>query len=202
MCKIKIFFSLILLLMIFNYGSAQQQAASNHWSFQSIANVGLLEGQTGSAFQLQTVNGARYRSWFAGVGLGLDYYRARTIPLFIDIRKEFGKSAGKLFVYADGGISFNWLTDGQKDSYWLDDQYHNGFYSDLGLGYKASIGSKSELVISLGYSYKKLRETYTGPYPYYYPPVNYYTDLPPQNTSKDQISYSLNRLSIKLGWAF
>jgi hypothetical protein len=180
--------------------SAQQKITSKPWSFQSIANVGLLEGQTGSAFQLQTINGARYRSWFAGVGLGLDYYRYRTIPLFIDIRKEFGKSAGKLFVYADGGISFAWLTDVQKTGYLPDNSYHNGFYSDLGFGYAKSIGNKSTLSISLGYSYKKLSETYLGSYPYYYP-LNYYTDYP-QNASKDQINYSLNRLSIKLGWMF
>jgi hypothetical protein len=189
------------LLIIVGSCSAQQEMVSNSWSFQSIANIGLLEGETGSAFQLQTINGARYKSWFTGLGLGLDYYRYRTIPLFIDIRKEFGKSIGKLFVYADGGISFNWLTDGEKTEYVQNVEYHNGFYSDLGFGYVRSIGRKSALSISLGYSYKKSSETYPSSYPYYYPNYNY-TDTPPQNASSDQINYSLNRLNIKLGWIF
>ncbi len=199
MFRIKISCLLILLVMTSTFVSAQQKSSINLWSFQSIANVGLLEGQTGSAFQLQTVNGARYKSWFAGVGLGLDYYRIRTIPLFIDIRKEFGKNSGKLFIYADGGISFGWATDAQKTGYWLNDQFHNGFYSDMGLGYKSAIGKKSAVVISIGYSYKKANESYSSPY--YYP--NYYaTDIMPPNDSREKIGYSLNRLSMKIGWAF
>jgi hypothetical protein len=202
MYKIKILFLLNLIFIIISSCSGQQKKASDSWSFQSIANVGLLEGETGSAFQLQTINGVRHKSWFAGLGLGLDYYRYRTIPLFIDIRKEFGKGPGKLFVYADGGISFQWLTDGEKTGYWQDDKYHSGFYSDFGFGYTRSIGNKSALSISLGYSYKKLSETYLDSYPYYYPANYIYTDTPPQNASNDQINYSLNRLSIKLGWMF
>jgi hypothetical protein len=199
MFRIKILSLLILLVMILTSGSAQQKGITNPWSFQSIANVGLLEGQTGSTFQLQTINGARYKSWFAGVGLGLDYYRFRTIPLFIDIRKEFGRSSNKFFVYADGGISFSWVTDAQKTGYWVNDQFHNGFYSDMGLGFKTTIAKKSALYISLGYSYKKLNETYSTFY--YYP--NYYTaDVLPPNDSGEKISYGLNRLSMKIGWAF
>jgi hypothetical protein len=191
---------MILLVMISTFVSAQQKNLINPWSFQSIASVGLLEGQTGSAFQLQTINGARYKSWFAGVGLGLDYYRIRTIPLFIDIRKEFGKNSGKLFIYADGGISYGWASDAQKTGYLLNDQFHNGFYSDMGLGYKWAIGKKSAVVISLGYNYKKVNESYSSPY-YYYP--NYYTgDILRPNDSIEKISYSLNRLSMKIGWAF
>src|SRR5664279_2733207 len=178
MFRIKIFSIQILLVMIVTSGLAQQKNASGHWSFQSIANVGLLEGQTGSAFQLQTINGARYKSWFAGVGLGLDFYRFRTIPLFLDIRKEFGKSINKLFVYADGGISYSWVTDTEKTSYWTNNQFHNGFYTDLGLGYKSSIGKNSALVVSLGYSYKKVNETYSTDY--YLAPNNFYTDPGPQ----------------------
>jgi|SRR5450631_951815 len=199
MFRIKIFSLLILLIMMTTSGSAQQKSVTNPWSFQSIANVGLLEGQTGSAFQLQTINGARYKSWFAGVGLGLDYYRLRTIPLFVDIRKEFGRSSSKFFVYADGGISFSWVTDAQKMGYWINDQFHNGFYSDLGLGFKTTIAKKSAIYVSLGYSYKKLNETYSTLY--YYP--NYYTtDVLPPNDSEEKISFSLNRLSMKIGWAF
>jgi hypothetical protein len=199
MFRIKILSLLILLVMTLKSGSAQQKGITIPCSFQSIANVGLLEGQTGSAFQLQTINGVRYKSWFAGVGLGLDYYRFRTIPLFIDIRKEFGRSGNKFFVYADGGINFSWLTDAQKMGYWINDQFHNGFYNDIGLGYKITIAKKSALYVSLGYSYKKLNETYSTFY--YYP--NYYTsDILPPNNSGEKISYGLNRLSMKIGWAF
>lgn len=94
--------------------SAQQKTKTCPWQFHSINNVGLLEGQTGSAFQLQSINGMQYKSWYAGIGLGLDFYRYRTIPLFLDIRKEFGSGSNKFFAYADGGVNFVWLTDNEK----------------------------------------------------------------------------------------
>src|SRR5450432_2856838 len=97
---------------------AQQKTVPDRWQFHSVNSVGLLEGQTGSSFQLQTINGAQYRSWFAGIGLGLDFYRYRTIPLFLDIRRQFGRSTNKLIVYADMGINFFWLTDNEKRLTW------------------------------------------------------------------------------------
>jgi len=179
------------------FGFAQNKNLSGSWRFQSIINVGFLEGQAGSAFQLQTINGAVYKSWFAGIGLGLDYYRFRTIPLFLDIRKEFGSGNNRVFIYADGGISFSWVTDQQKLGY-TDDHFSNGFYDDLGLGYKAMVGRKNAVSISLGYSYKKLTESYST---YYYYPQGY-PPGPMGSDPKEEINYSLNRLSIKMGWMF
>ena len=173
--------------------SAQQKTLPDRWQFHSVNNVGLLEGQTGSSFQLQTINGAQYRSWFAGIGLGLDFYRYRTIPLFLDVRREFGRSTNKLIVYADIGINFCWLTDNEKTTYLANDKFNKGLYADFGLGYKIGLGKTNNLLLTIGYSLKKLKETYETP-EYYYPP-NY----PPD---KEQINYHLNRLSIKIGWEF
>ena len=172
--------------------SAQKKTSVCPWQFHSINNVGLLEGQTGSAFQLQTINGMQYRSWFMGIGLGLDFYRFRTIPLFIDFRKEFGSSVNKFFAYADGGVNFAWLTDDQKPLYLTDDHFETGFYTDLGLGYKIAAGKKNHLLLSIGYSLKKLKETYLS-----------YNYFPPDNPlDKAQTNYSLNRITIKIGWEF
>jgi hypothetical protein len=200
MFRRKILICLILLTVKLHTAFAQQKTLASPWSFQSILNFGLLEGETGSSFQLQTINGAQYKSWFAGIGLGLDYYRLRTIPLFLDIRKEFGKNRDKLFVYADGGISFTWVTDAQKSNYYFPNpQFHNGFYSDLGLGYKAVVGKRTALLISIGYSYKKAIESYTMPI---YGYQNLYPTYMMQNGPDEQINYSLNRLSMKIGWEF
>jgi hypothetical protein len=197
MGKIKYWSLVLLLMMTTGLVSAQTKSLQNTWQFRSFNTIGLLEGQAGSAFQLQTVNGAQYNSWFAGLGLGLDYYRYRTIPLFLDLRKEFGKTVNKLFVYADMGIGFSWLTDQQKNIYYSDDHYGNGLYNDLGIGYKLSVGKNSGLLISLGYSYKKLTETY----PNYYNQT-YWNGTMNINPQTQQINYSLNRLSIKVGWQF
>ena len=187
-------FSIFVLVVTVQVSSAQQNPAVHRWQFHSINNIGLLEGQTGSSFQLQTVNGVQHGSWFGGVGLGLDFYRYRTIPLFIDIRKEFGKTSNKLFAYADLGINFSWLTDSEKMFYMANDKFHNGFYGDAGLGYKLAMGKNQALLISLGYSIKKLSETYNSQ-------IYYYPEQPPGG-QMEKINYSLNRLSIKVGWEF
>jgi hypothetical protein len=189
--------TLACLVMVSVFCFAQQKTPTCLWRFQSINNVGLLEGQTGSAFQLQTINGARYQSWFAGLGLGLDDYRFRTIPLFMDIRKEFGKGSNHLFVYADGGISFSWVTDKEKMGY-ANEHFSNGFYDDFGLGYKTLLGKRNALQFSLGYSYKNITDTYTS---YYFFTDLYFPGSQPGSPT-ESISYHLNRLSIKLGWSF
>jgi hypothetical protein len=199
MLRIKPSILFVMLTMIVSIASAQQKISGSQWQFHSINNLGLLEGETGSAFQLQTINGTQYKSWFAGIGLGLDFYRLRTIPLFFDIRKEFGKSSNKLFVYSDAGINFSWVTDQQKTSYVQNDKFNNSFYGDWGLGYKVMVNRKNNLLLSLGYSFKKTVETYDQ---VYYPTGIFY---PPGSQADDQtqkINYSLNRLTIKIGWEF
>jgi hypothetical protein len=181
-------FALCLSVMV----SAQQKTVTGKWQFHSINNVGLLEGQTGSAFQLQSINGMQYKSWFGGIGLGLDFYKYRTIPLFIDFRKEFGSGVNKFFAYADGGINFCWLTDNEKTLYFADDHFSGGFYTDLGLGYKIGLGRNNHLLLGIGYSLKKLKEIYES----------YYYDPPDNVSDKVKINYNLNRLTLKVGWEF
>ena len=95
---LKVFF-IVLTIVVFSTNCFAQQNKTSKIRFQSVINIGLLEGEKGSAFQLQTINGIKYKSWFVGAGVGLDYYRYRTIPLFAELRKEFLKSANKIFVY-------------------------------------------------------------------------------------------------------
>ena len=185
---------LILAFIVFMSGKvfAQQKTTAHTWQFHSVNNIGLLEGQVGSAFQIQSINGMQYQSWYAGIGLGLDFYRYRTIPLFIDVRKEFGSSVNKFFAYADGGVHFPWLTDNEKMTYLSDGHFNTGFYTDLGMGYKIALGRTNHLLLSVGYSLKKLEETME--YYYYFPPIN--------AVDKEHVNYSLNRLTLKVGWEF
>jgi len=189
--------------LIIGFCTAQQQKGKPALQFHSINQIGLLNGQTGSAFQIQTINGLGYKSWFAGIGAGIDYYRFRGIPLFLDIRKTFGHAKNKLFVYGDGGIHFNWATDKEKNSSGVQDRISNGLYLDGGLGYHIYINRSNALLISLGYSYKKITDR--TPIIYYYP-LDYYPSIagvyPPQEPQTNKLNYSLNRISIKLGWEF
>src|SRR5690349_5998233 len=50
--------------------------------------IGLLEGEDKAAFQLQTIHGVQVKSWYAGAGVGLDYYMYRSIPVFFSVNKD------------------------------------------------------------------------------------------------------------------
>src|SRR5690242_4135427 len=106
---------IIAVLIIALQGMAQQvKKTSSPVSFRSINLVGMNEGQGQTAFQLQTINGAEYKGWFAGVGVGLDYYNIRSVPLFFDLRKDIQNKKSTPFVYADAGVNYVWQTTNQK----------------------------------------------------------------------------------------
>ncbi len=175
---------------------SQDKGAS--YKFHSINSVSLLNGENAVSAGLQSVNGIQKGNWFAGIGVGLDYYLYRTVPLFVDIRYEYGRKKNKFFAYADGGFNFEWAKEAYNDSpgfVWdgpnSDGEFHNGAYADAGLGYL--IGSRKGnggLALSLGYSYKSLEKTVT------------YLDWRRQQPTTDTYDYNLNRIVIKVGWKF
>lgn len=179
---------------------AQQKKENTSILFHSINQTGLLNGQQSSACQIQTINGFQYKSWFGGIGIGLDYYRFRGIPLFADIRKTFGHNKNKLFVYADGGIHFSWVTDKEKNNYGSPGQFSNGLYLDGGIGYQIRVNSKNAILLNLGYSYKKVKETVSA-YPYFYYPM-ILVNISQNFSNTNTYNYHLNRISIKAGWEF
>jgi hypothetical protein len=158
-------------------------------SFSSINQVGMLEGSAGTSFQLQTVNGVKYKTWFAGVGVGIDRYRFRTVPLFFDLRKDFSKQANTAFAYGDIGMQFPWIEDKHKLE-WGTNEFKAGLYYDAGLGYKITLGKGRNLLFSGGISLKKLRETR------FYDVVCVRAPCPLQNETFD---FSLKRFSAKVG---
>jgi len=170
-----------------------------HFQFHSINNVGLLEGQAGSAFHLQTINGVQYKSWFTGAGVGLDSYRYRTIPLFLDIRKEFGKTPNKILLFGDAGINFYWARDRDVKQFYSNDKIKNGFYGELGAGYKFRLNAKMSIIFSGSYSYKTLEETggdYYYNMPFFLPGAAAYSPV------AERIHYNLNRVLLKVGVEF
>jgi len=167
------------------------------WQFHSINQAGLLEGQIGSAFQIQTINGLQYRSWFAGIGAGIDYYRFRGIPLFIDLRKEFGHSGNKFYIYMGTGMHFIWLTDKQKNEFNLNhfgsNDFSNGLYAGAGVGYKVELNNQLAIFISPGFIYKKTEVK------------NSNTICPFQGPCyiiSDRYNFDLYRLSVNVGIVF
>ncbi len=160
--------------------------------FQSLIQAGLLEGEQGSALQLQMVLGVKYKTWSAGGGAGLDYYYGRSIPLFIDVRKSFSGNANTPFLYADGGYNFSWLRE--KDKIGFESDSKGGLYLDAGIGYELPAFKTQKLFFSVGFSQKNFTKTYNSmPYLSIWPP-------PPQAYRTNE--YVARRLSIKTGLRF
>jgi len=192
--KIKYFF-LVLLMPVTLVSFGQKKNAT--YKFHSINSISLINGDNATTGGLQSINGFQKGNLFAGVGIGLDYYLYRTVPLFADFRYEFGKTKNKFFAYADGGVNFDWVEEEYNDGpifIWdgsrNTSEFHNGAYTDVGLGYMVGTKKGGGLVLSLGHSYKSLEKTIS------------YQDWRTQETITDVYNYNLNRIVLKVGWKF
>jgi hypothetical protein len=164
-------------------------------SFHSINQLGIVEGEKGTTFQMQTINGLAKNYWFGGIGVGVDYYFKRTVPVFIDIRRNILNKDKSPFIYADAGISFPWEKQNGDDE-WYKEEYKKGSFYDLGLGYNLPINDLGAVVFSIGYSEKKLREErYT---------YNYliYSGIYDGTTNKNKMDHHFRRISLKVGFRF
>jgi len=154
--------------------------------FSSQNYAGLLIGETETSYQVQTINGIKYKTWFGGIGLGIDGYYDRSVPLFASVSKDIFKKKSGVYLSADCGINFGWATADQKRT--TESNFDPGLYWAGGLGYKIAIGKTNGLLFYTGYSSKHLIENVT----------TYPADAP----QVDRYDYHLRRISLKIGWSF
>jgi len=173
----------------------QEQPAKKGCScaFSSIIQGGILHGSRGGYFQAQTIHGIRYKTWFAGLGAGLDYYYRPGFPLFVDLRKNILDKPGALFLYADAGVH---LPAKRKETInaWVQNEYSNSFYGDGGVGYAFGFHSNVRWVFSTGYSYKE------GSYKVVNPGSG--CTGPPCGETYSTYKKYFHRLTVKLGFQF
>lgn len=155
--------------------------------FSSINQFGMLKGSSDQTYQLQTVNGVKYKTWFAGIGVGLEEYYVKTIPVFVDVRKNLLKQNASPFLYADLGVSFP--SEKEDKGAWQTSVYNKGLYYDAGLGYNIPIKGRLAFNFSAGLSYKKLHEE------------RVYGEAFGGN-GKEYFEYSFRRISIKTALQF
>lgn len=194
----KVYIKLLLvagLCLQLNQSTAQENAKNDKPvtkpSFSSIAQLGIVDGELNTSFQLQSINGMQYRTWFAGVGVGFDYYFVRSIPLFAAVHKHLIKTS-PLFLYAHTGINMPWVKKA-GDAVMYGSKFKNGFLYDLGFGYSFKLRSKNAVLLSVGYAQKNMEEVRIKPS---------YWGIPGQPVSYDHLSYKLRRISIKAGIKF
>lgn len=161
--------------------------------FHSLNSVGIIFGKSKESISIESVNGIKYKNWFTGIGLGVDYYQNKSYPLFIDARKYFWNKE-KVFAFADIGynISAN-NSPGTDINYFTSYKLDGGIYSAIGLGLRMKISKGYSLLISTGYSYKQMQGKYTviNPCLTGVCPKDYYTFI-----------YGYGRILLKAGIGF
>lgn len=177
-----------------------QEENSSKPVFHSLGQVALVNGNHTVSGALQVVNGFSLGNWYAGIGAGIDFYRYRSIPLFLDVRRSFNiKKGNQLFIYTDGGYNVPWVTRNEPlFSIWswpttTDYTYNGGIYLGAGLGYALQVKGGHAFLLSTGFSHKYFTERRT---------TFFGRTTESERAEIQNLSYSLNRLMIKLGWQF
>ena len=185
----KIFIVLSLILFLFTTVSAQKVKPR----FSTINSAGVLIGENHPELLLQSVNGIKYNDWFVGIGVGVDQYEIVSLPLFLDVRMDFGDDK-KGFVYGDIGHNY-FLKDTRKNdfpNFNASFKYSGGLYTDIGVGLRVSFMKKIKMVVSIGHSYKKINQ------------IESMTTCPFIGPCFDNITdynYSFGRFNLKVGLA-
>lgn len=184
----KHFTILFLLLFLLSGAGAQDKVR-----YSSMNYAGLLEGDNGSAFQLQSIQGVRFSRWFTGIGTGLDYYYLRSVPLFVSVNRNLFNQPRTPYVSLDGGINFAWYRREQER--WGDfigSDFSPSLYWNAGVGYKVYMRNRRDaLLLNIGYSFKQLKEDKEKAV---------FCTNPPCPPRVEHYNYKLNRVSVKLGW--
>jgi hypothetical protein len=185
----------ILLIIIILFTTAFSSFAQKKIQFHSINTFELISGQSPISTGFQSINGFRFTSWFTGVGIGVDNYNYKTLPLFFDATKFFGIEK-RAFLYGDIGYNFPMKDKpGKEISYYSSYHFTGGTYTDIGIGYQIPLHKKNNLTFSLGYSFKKLESKTSAISNYYCPYIGC-----PVDYRIYQLSYG--RMILKAGLAF
>ncbi len=184
----------IMAMFIFSAAVSQEGAAKEKIRFQAIIQGGLLAGSSGYSGQVQTIQGARYKTWSAGIGAGIDYYYERSVPLFVQLRKSIFKRPHTPFVYADAGGHYPWLKDGIGKNGWMVEKSKGGLYYEAGIGYEVPIFKSSHFLFSAGYSYKEMEQVMNV--------MPWISVWPPPASAFETFNYSMRRIAVKAGIRF
>ena len=182
----KLLLLFIIFLCVYTHLSAQKK-----YALRSISSIGLLNGSKGAAFSVQSILGVAVKQSFAGIGVGIDQYSFRSVPVFIDVRQEMGRKLRNVFLYGDAGFNADWLPEKDRQQF-VSYNFRGGLYYDAGIGYTIPVKNYDALLFSLGYSYKELRNTISPPF--------CITGI--CNVTKDVYVYHMPRILIKAGLRF
>ncbi len=182
-----------IIVFVFGLQSVSFAQAKNKLRFSNIEQVAFITANKPNSINLETINGVKYGTWSAGIGLGIDWQKARSIPLFLDARKYFGLKKNSWFIYADVGKNVWWEKNTNGDFFTTVTPYKSTYFTEAGIGYLFQLYKKT-IFISGGYGYKNIQ--YSANY------TNYLSGFYPADYYSYQMNTYINRLVFKIGIQF
>lgn len=172
-----------------------QAGAQSNLKFQSQNYIGLLEGDHGSAFQFLSINGIQRKTWFLGLGSGIDWYLYRSIPVFLSVNKDWKPSNRTFYLSLDGGANFAWESrERNRFNDFISYDFMPGLFWGAGIGYKLRFKNNGDAItLNLGYNYKRIKEERVVPT---------LCNNPPCANLKENYDYRMSRISLRFGWLF
>lgn len=146
-----------------------QAQAGKQLSWYNVSQFGWLMGDNQHTWSIETINGVGYKKYSAGVGVALDKYGYKSIPVFADLRYNLATThRTALQVYGDAGVNLPLRSDYLPYKYNNSQVWHTlhpSFYGEAGISYKIALIHKFSLIAGAGYNYKTFKYTeiiYTG----------------------------------------
>ncbi len=167
-----------------------QKDGVNFKKWSTIGSVGLVTGESGSRPVFQLSSGMNYHQFFTGLGLGYDSYEFNSIPVFADWRYKFGQKISG-FVYGMAGYNFPVVSGKTIENFKTSESSSGGLYFDLGIGCRIPMGKVDRLLLSAGFSQKRISQRQSFLYPCFTgncEEVTYNYD------------YKFGRITAKLSW--
>lgn len=174
-----------------SFAQEKMKTVPSAFKFQTIVQGGLLVGNNAEAATIQTINGFAKNKWYAGIGVGLDFYMQRGVPLFADLRYHFSKERKSFFIYTDAGVHVPWIKN--KEGRNIISQ-SVGLYTDAGIGFRLATKKGDAFLFSTGYTHKHVKEKQEG--------FSWQAWPQPSGQTVMNYDYRFNRVVLKAGFQF
>lgn len=180
----------LLLVLLLAATANAQDSTRTPLRYALFYSAGVSFGQSAVSKQFSLVNGIKFKTWYAGAGVGVDYYFERTVPVFLQIRKELKEKMNTPFALANGGYHFEWI----QDEAFFESEHRSGWYYEAGAGYRFGLGRKSSFNLSAVYSYK--------PFSKLVDVMPWSSVWPPPPGAFQRYDYQLRRLQLNVAVGF
>ncbi len=141
-------------------------SAQQTWKFHPSFMAGTSAGQLHPYGQLKAFFALTKGPWSVGPGVAIDYYRYRTVPVFLSGTRDLSSpnSPTVLFLYGEAGINYPWYYPdiNRYDYNTYDYQPASWFSAGPGLRFRLSRNHPQAIVLTAGYTHKNVKEVQTS----------------------------------------